>query len=286
MDPAERYRYWGNALIAIGMVLLVFAIQVLLIFPLKHYRDQQASFDSFRYDLANGTAPVGQITTDDLAVQSGTPVALITIPGIGLSDEVVYAGTTSDVTSQGPGLRRDTVLPGQKGASVLIGRASAYGAPFGNLASIKIGETITTTTGQGIATYSVTNVRRGGDALPEPITTEQGRLTLVSSYAPIPYVSTGVIRVDATLSSPAFVTPVSVVSKATLGSNEETLAGDMSALPWLIITLVGICAAAILITLGARYWGRWQAWIVGFPVLLLLSTIASQQAMTLLPNTL
>lgn len=286
MGEADRYRYWGSALIAIGMVLIVFVLQALIILPVQYSRDQQVAFTDFRYDLANGTAPVGQISSDDVALAAGTPVALLTAPTIDLTDAVVLAGTSSDVTSKGPGLRRDTVLPGQSGASVIIGRASAYGGPFSRLASLRVGDTITAVTGQGTSTYQVTDVRRGGDPLPEAMTTGQGRLTLVSTYAPIPYIGTDVIRVDATLTSAAFVTPDSVVAKATLSADEDTLAGDPSVLPWLVLTLIGICLVAVLITLGVRYWGRWQAWIVGFPVLLLLSTVAAGQAMTLLPNTL
>ncbi|MFC7765212.1 sortase family protein [Leucobacter soli] len=131
MDELDRYRYWGSVLVAIGMVLVVFVLQVVLVLPVKHLRDQQVAFEGFRYDLANGTAPVGQIGPDDLAIAPGTPVALLNVPGLGLENEVVFAGTTSDVTASGPGLRRDAVLPGQAGASVIVGRSSAFGAPFG-----------------------------------------------------------------------------------------------------------------------------------------------------------
>lgn len=286
LAPEDSYRYWGNALIALGMVLLVFSLQVVLILPVAHARDQQVAFENFRYDLANGTAPVGQITSDDTAVAPGTPVALISVPSLGLTNEVIFAGTSSDVTSHGPGWRRDTVLPGQKGASVIVGRASAYGAPFGHLSQIAVGDTITTVTGQGTATYTVTDIRRDGDPLPTAMTTADGRLTLVSMYSPIPYLGSSAIRVDAKLTSSAFVTPDSVVAKATLDSSEETLAGDLSALPWLLLLLIAVVAIAVLITVAARYWGRWQAWIVGFPVLLLLSSLATSQAMSLLPNTL
>jgi hypothetical protein len=51
------------------------------------------------------------------------------------------------------------------------------------------------------------------------------------------------------------------------------------ALQWLVI------AAGIVFWL-ARKWGRWQTWIVGLPVLLLLGATTADSAIGLLPNLL
>ena len=58
----------------------------------------------------------------------GEPVALLSIPRLGIS-QVVVEGTASGDTLAGPGHLRDTVLPGQVGTSVVYGRAATYGAP-------------------------------------------------------------------------------------------------------------------------------------------------------------
>jgi sortase A len=43
----------------------------------------------------------------------------------------VVEGTASSDLLDGPGHLRSTVLPGQVGTSVVMGRAKTYGAPFG-----------------------------------------------------------------------------------------------------------------------------------------------------------
>ena len=81
----------------------------------------------------------------------------------------------------GPGHLRSTVLPGQEGTSVILGRAAAYGGPFGDLGHIPIGSTITTTTGVGTVEFKVIDVRQAGSALPPVLQAGQARLTLVSA---------------------------------------------------------------------------------------------------------
>ena len=42
-------------------------------------------------------------------------------------------GSSSEQTRTGPGLKTDSVLPGQAGLSVLVGHRSTLGAPFAHL---------------------------------------------------------------------------------------------------------------------------------------------------------
>ena len=59
-------------------------------------------------------------------------MALLSIPRLRIS-QVVVEGTASGDTLAGPGHLRKTVIPGQVGTSVVMGRAVTYGAPFGDL---------------------------------------------------------------------------------------------------------------------------------------------------------
>ncbi|MFT2675577.1 hypothetical protein ACMWQR_28500, partial [Escherichia coli] len=68
--------------------------------------------DMFRAQLQAGTAPVSEGDFEDNLLKDGVPVAILSIPQLGI-DEVVAEGTTSGVLMKGPGHRRDTVLPGQ-----------------------------------------------------------------------------------------------------------------------------------------------------------------------------
>jgi len=284
LEAPEQFRLTGAALVALGILLVGFALQFAGISQVSYARDQQLAFDDFRYQLANATAPVGQTGADDKLLAPGTPVSLISIPKLGLS-ATILEGTTSNITTTGPGHRRDTVLPGQLGASVVYGRQSSYGAPFGRIGELAPGDVITATTGQGEAKYTVTDVRYTGDPLPAPLAADKGRLTLVSASG-LPFLPDTVVRVDATLTTAAQASPARVLSYQALDESELTMAGNSTAWPLLVLGLIILLVFLALVSISRRYWGKWQTWIVAVPVLLALGSFAAQQAAILLPNLL
>ncbi|PJI94033.1 sortase [Luteimicrobium subarcticum] len=284
LEPPARARLLGGALVGLGALLLGLVLQALVVSPLHEARDQHVAYDDFRSALADGTAPVGQVGTDDHLLPDGTPVAILRIPALGV-DDVVLEGTASHVTLSGPGHRRDTVLPGQVGASVVMGRQSLFGGPFRGLADLPVGSTVEAVTGQGTATYRVTDVRHEGSPLPPVLTDGAGRLTLVSASGPR-FLPDDVVRVDATLTSDPFTTPVEVTSARSLSPSELAFAGDPSAWPWLVIALAALVLCVVGLAFLRTWWGRWQTWLVGAPVLLLLGLLAGQEAFVLLPNLL
>jgi LPXTG-site transpeptidase (sortase) family protein len=280
-EPA-RFRVAGTALAVVGALLLGFVIQFAGLSQISYARDQQLALDAFRYQLANATAPVGQVGPDGKLLEIGTPVAVLEVPSIGMR-EIVLEGTTSSTTVSGPGHRRDTPLPGQVGASVVYGRQASYGAPFRSLSSIKVGDTITATTGQGAAAYTVTDVRYTGDALPAAMASGEGRLTLVSA-AGVPFLPDSIIRVDAKLTSTAQQSPGKVIGYAALDQSELTMEGESGGWPLLVLGMILLFVTLALFTVSRRYWGVWQTWIVAVPVLIAFGTFAAQQVAILLPN--
>ena len=251
----------------------------LVVGPVQEHDRQEQLFDRFREELSQATAPVGPTAY-------GAPVALVTADALGLRDAVVVEGTSSADLRSGPGHLRSSVLPGQAGTAVLLGKAATFGAPFGRLADLRPGDTVTTTTGQGVFTYTVDRLRRPGDPLPSPPAAGTGRLVLVSAegsgwrsgFAP-----TSVLYVDATLKgeaqpSPGGLPAVTAAEKP-MGTTTEPL------LP-LVFWLQGLLVVALAAVWLAARWGRWQAWAVGLPVLLALSVGASRSAAALLPNLL
>src|SRR5262249_38778129 len=97
-----------------------------------HDRAQKVAYANFRAALAQATAPVGHFDeTGKDALPTGTAVALLTIPAIGVH-EVVFEGTDAGALTRGPGHRRDTLFPRQQGAgaprSAARWRASAIWA--------------------------------------------------------------------------------------------------------------------------------------------------------------
>lgn len=252
----------------------------LVIGGLQEADSQQRLFASLRRELSQATAPLGP-------VQPGRPVALLDIPATGLRGVVVVEGTASRELKTGPGHRRDTVLPGQVGTSVLLGRLATFGGPFGHLSALHARDVITLTTGQGAFRYVVDGVRRPGDPLPSPRRAGTSRLVLGtaegsgwrSGLAP-----TSVVYVDATLSGKAVPAPTSRL--AAVPKAEQPMGRSTSSL----ISLVFWLQALLLVLFGAVWlrsrWGHWQSWAVSFPVLLAVIIGTSGAASELLPNLL
>jgi sortase A len=265
-------------------VLLTFLAQVSVVGELQHASDQRTSYGKFRSDLANGVAPVGQTGLDGQLLPLGAPVAVLTIDRLGVR-EVVGEGTTSGVLRRGPGHRRDTVLPGQTGASVVMGRAAAYGGPFGGLDRLRPGDEIDVLTGQGKSVYRVVGLRRAGDPLPAPVPAGGATMTLVTADGP-PFLPSGVLRVDTQLLGKAAPAPGRVLGPSSLTAAEQVMAGERD--QWMLVVLWAqalLLAVLALAWLRGR-WGTWQLWTVGLPVLTALGLAVADHVARLLPNLL
>lgn len=273
-----------GALLSLAALLLGITVQLLLVSGIQEHSAQHAAYDELRDRLALGTAPVTQTDLDGKLLAPGSPVALIEVPRLGLS-QVVLEGTDSAVLTGGPGHRRDTPMPGQAGTSVLMGRAAAYGGPFGELSRLAEGDTFTVTTGQGRARYRVADVRRAGDPAPQPLAAGRGRAVLVTATGPR-FMPAGVLRVDAELVSSPFQTPAAVIRPGTLPGAEEPLARP-SGVPWpLVMWLQALLAAAVAAVWTWHRWGRHQTWLVFAPVVALLGLQVATRTTELLPNLL
>lgn len=271
----------ATSLTLLGVLLLGLVAHVVGVGAVYHARQQQIGYGELREELATAVAPIGQ-SRDGALLPLGTPVALLEVPALGLR-EVVREGTSSRVLAAGPGHRRDTLLPGQGGTSVLFGRRAAFGGPFADLEKLPTGALVRVTTGQGRHEYRVVATRRAGDPLPPAAAT--GRLTLVTA-AGTPFLPDGALRVDADLVTPVQAAPPPAVAAGSLPSAEQALAGDRSGLVVLLLLsqllLLAACAAAVV----RSRWGARQAWVLGVPVLGVLGLAVAHQTSALLPNLL
>ncbi|MFD8974956.1 MULTISPECIES: sortase [Streptomyces] len=274
----------GAALCVLAALLIGFAANLTVVGHLQHARDQSTAYDDLREQLALGTAPVGQSTYDGKPLAPGAPVALLRIPALGIR-EVVAEGTTSGVLMSGPGHRRDTALPGQAGASVIMGRQWGYGSPFNDVHRLPGGARIEVTTGQGVAVYEVTAVRRAGDPNPAPLGAGEGRLTLMTASGGA-YTPEDVLRVDAKLLGDAQPSPARPLRPGWITAAEKPLAGESDVWPGIFLGVQGLLAAALLTVLARRRWGARQTWVAAVPVLVALGVLVSGQLTRLLPNLL
>ena len=288
---AQARQAAGTALWILAFTLIGYVVWFWALSQVHYDRAQTEAYATFRSTLARALAPTGP-TQPLVSGQSapatppllapGTPVAVLNIPEIGLN-AVVFEGTSGQVLENGPGHLRYTPLPGQVGASVIFGRRTGYGGPFGRVGTLRIGDTFTVTTGQGVARYVVIEVRHAGDPVPLPLAAGQGRLTLVTADGPA-LIPSGVLRVEANLTSAADSTPAMPLTEADMAPGEATLGTDSIA--WLPIVLWGQCllvAVGLLAWIRQR-WGRWQTWIVAVPVVGFLALSIADQVTRLLPN--
>jgi hypothetical protein len=272
------------------VLLVVFVLaaamvsQLTIVSSLQQRAEQQRLYDGFRIRLAEGTAPLGPTDEEGRAYAVGTPVAYLEIPAIGLR-QVVVSGTTAGALFAGPGLRRDSVLPGQEGASVILGRAAAFGGPFRSIDELDEGDRIMITTGQGEFEYRVLGLRREGDPLPAPPGEGESRIVLTTADGP-PYLPDGVVRVDADIEGTAAPGPGRLFTTEGLPPAEDTMAGDTSQLWALVLWLQALIAVGLAAVWAWHRWGRAQAWIVFLPPLMLVGIFVANQATRLLPNLL
>ncbi|MFF3836554.1 class E sortase [Streptomyces sp. NPDC001930] len=268
----------GGTLAILGAMLLGFVAEVGPLGHLRHERDLRVGYADVRSTLANATTPIGATT------EPGTPIGLLTIPQLGVK-EVIREGSSAEVLSAGPGHRRDTVLPGQAGLSIVMGRRAGYGGPFRHLATLQPGETIKVTTGQGEHSYRVSGVRRAGDPRPPALQAGTGRLTLMTATGS-PYRPDGVLQVDADLITPPQPGAVPAFRFGRVPADELPLAGQPSSwLPLVLWSQAVLLAAAGLVWARSRV-PRVHVWLVGFPVLVALGLTVGDQVALLLPNLL
>jgi LPXTG-site transpeptidase (sortase) family protein len=271
---------FGNVLTVVGIMLLTFVVTISAIGALQFTRNQKTLYDTFRGQLANATAPVGQVDANNNFVAMGAPVSLLNFKR--LKDSfVVVEGTTSDALMSGPGHRRDTVLPGQAGTSIIFGRRAAYGGAFAPLLQLRKGDTIEATTGQGRSVYKVTEILTSGEK--SISTTAPGRLTLVTADGS-PYVPKGLVVVNADLITKAYDRGPMYMSYVNLLPAERAMQGQTS--NWVAVLLLS--QALLLATIGIVWLyfrqGRLVAWVIGLPVLLAIGVALSNQVAGLLPN--
>lgn len=272
-------------LLAAPAVLAVLAAWFLLygflLSGVEQHVIQTRLYDEFRLQLAAETAPLAE------PVQAGSPVAMINAPSAGIYNLIVVEGTTSRLLMSGPGHLSDTPLPGQAGTSVILGRSVTFGAPFGRITQMSVGDVVTVTTGEGVFRYRVEDVRRPGSPPPPTLDAGGSRLTLVTSagggwrsgWAP-----TRTVFVDALLAGKALPVPAGV--PATVRPASLPMHNDPSATFALIFWLEGL----VLVTFAASWtwvrWGRFETWVVGAPVFLAVLWGTSDALMRFLPNLL
>lgn len=268
----------------VAALIFGFLANLTVLGNLQHLVSQQQLTDTLRVELADGTAPVSEGTVDKVLLADGAPLGIIDIPSIGVH-EVIVEGSDSGTTRSGPGHRRDTVLPGQAGISVVMGRNAAYGAPFARLQELAPGEEFTVLTGQGEQTFAVIGVRYAGDPSPAALAAGESRLILETARGPA-FVPDGVARVDAVLTSETQPAGIRQTSYVTLPAAHTELATDTSTVWALAFALQFFVLVELAAIWAFRRVGVQKTWTVFLPVVTIGGLLVADQIVRLLPNLL
>ena len=193
----------------------------------------------------------------------GDAVASLRIPSIGV-DTIVVNGVGRDDLRSGPGHYPGTPLPGQIGNAAIAGHRTTYGAPFGDLDQLHVGDRVFVTTLQGTFIFEVYEsrvVNPSDVSVLEDDVTRQAVLTLTTctpkySAAQRLVVKAELIPTQQPLAAPD-LSSVPKISEAAL------LSGDSgSRLPTLLSGLIALLAGLIWWLVFHRY-PRWKAWVIG-----------------------
>lgn len=284
------------ALVSLAVVLLWSVLFALGLSSFEHSHYQSVMYAKFRQELAADTAPLGArscLPVDNSdgtqsvkcrVTQVGDPIAVMDAPAAGLRNEVVVEGTASGQLAKAVGHLRTSVFPGQPSTSYLYGRSKLFGGPFHAITSMRPGDTISFTTGEGTSKYAVTDVRRKGDPLPN-FADGHSHLVLVTSEAGgwrSGWAAQHTVYVDAVLEGTPW--PDTGGRPASVDRAELAMQGDPSALYQLVLWLPLLALTGGGIVWAHHHWGGWQTWVVGVPLLACALWGATETAAQFLPN--
>ena len=239
------------------IVLFVSGLLLMVIFLVEfiggYFIQQRAQFqlrDEFAQTLATASSAFGQpglSPLPDTAPRLGSAVAQVSISDIGLS-QIAVEGSASEFTRQGLAHVPGTVLPGQAGHSIIIGRRTSFGAPLSALGNVTAGSEIVVTTVEGNATYKVIDSKTPVEQLPANL------LTIVTSNPPV--LSISQLSINAELIGNPF--------PATPRNNAMSNHSDHFA--ELIVLLQLLVAAIVAIPFSRRRFSAIITWLVLAPV--------------------
>jgi sortase A len=296
----------GRALIAIGVLILLFVAYQLWGTGLAEAKSQRAlkkSFETAHPGLSvspsstASTGPGGTTTSTTFPnapppPPTGQAIAIIRIPKIGV-DKAVVQGVGLPDLKKGPGHYPQTPMPGQPGNAAIAGHRTTYGAPFFRLNELNKGDTIYVTTAQGAFEYHVRELRV---VSPNEVSvlnpTPDNRLTLTTCN-PRFSASQRLVAIS-DLIGPAAPPPPSTTTTTAAGSTsppttapafeEDGLSGKGAAKGPAI--LWGLFAAAIWAAAWAvsRRWRKWVPYFLAAPFFFVVLFVFFENFARLLPS--
>lgn len=274
----------GRVLVTAGLLLLLFVSYQLWGTGIYQARAQDDLQQQFQRSLARArstttsTVPTGTANPPAPAALAplvvppeGDAVGIIGIPKIGVTQYVVE-GVNVDDLRKGPGHYPSTQFPGHEGNSAIAGHRTTYGAPFGDLDQLAVGDEINVATVQGKFKYKVTSQRAVDpsevsvlDASPDPSRPGHQLATLTLTTCNPKYSAEQRLIIRAQLVIPAGQSPLPATRRPH-GSKATTIGGlsgeTSSRTPALLWGAIAAVIGLLWCLLFHRH-PRWTTWFVG-----------------------
>ena len=294
----SRLRAVGLSLCAAGALLLSFVAYQLWGTALSEHAAQghlRSEFERQLHGRTDGTAttstprrtsgssdsdtfgsPAAGTAGDD--VPDGDPVGFLTIPRLGMNDDVIVEGVDDADLRQGPGHYPGTPLPGQPGNAAIAGHRTTYAAPFYNLNELVPGDPIIVETLAGTFRYDVSETETvaptDSAVLDDSSSTSELTLTTCTPR----YSSAQRLVVVAVLQNPP-KRPTPTTTTVPRSGRPLAAAGDLGAgaggsgvsgvVGWGLLTAVLAGGAFFLWRRPRRFSPRWLTAVVGTPLVVL-----------------
>jgi sortase A len=293
--------------VTVGLLLLLFVAYQLWgtgIYQARAQDDLQHQFEQARHDAGSPTTTTtpspttpGATTTTTLAPLAAPPegdlLGAIHIPKIGVSQYVVE-GVDVDDLRKGPGHYPTTQMPGHEGNSAIAGHRTTYGAPFGDLDQLALGDTITVQTpAQGSFVYKVTEQRVVDpsevsvlDPTPDPARPGHDLATLTLTTCNPKYSAEQRLVIKAQLQLPAGMVPLAP-TKVADGKHAASIGGlsgeSSSRTPTILWGSIALAIGLLWWLLFHRH-PRWTTWLVGVIPFAIALFVAYMYLERLLPS--
>jgi sortase A len=177
-----------------------------------------------------------------------------------------------------------TVAPGDQGNSVIAGRRTTYGAPFGSLASLVRGDRIEVVDGAGDIIFKVASVRQVSGGQVDALSVRgQAWLTLVTSSSALTTSNHVVVVAKATTTSDEGGAAPDALYRTTLSGLSGDPAAGILALLWSAGFIAGLAAALYAVRRSRQVW---LPYLFATPLLLACGLFACENLARCLPATL
>ena len=264
----------GRVLVTVGLLILLFAAYQLWGTGIYEARAQSDLRSTFDRDVARGrrtTTTSGATTTTGAAPTTtaapvapvvpadGQPIGEIKIDKIGV-DKIVVQGTTVPDLRMGPGHYEGSSLPGQLGNTAIAGHRTTYGAPFGDLDQLVMGDVISIRTVGATWDYQLDRdpfaVQPNQTDVLDPV---PGQATLTLTTCEPKYSASERLIVKATLKQSPLPAPD---GQPKLVLDTGLSGGSESRIPAIISGLIAAAVGGLWWLLFHRY-PRWTTWLAG-----------------------